>query len=358
MSELQELSQFLDLDTRIDVKTFAVQTVLGLTGTPEGISSMSEAPDLIAKLVHLLADPQIAIAKDASLALINLSADPSMAKTMLKSNNISVVKGLFEIIENQDSHLADPASMILSNLTRDVVSCKLVLQQIDKEKIGVEKIVFIMCQEGYNKHGADLRYLGPVLSNLSQLAEGRQQILDHDKCVIQRLLPFTEYKASVVKRGGIVGTLKNCCFVHQEHPWLMGDEVDIVPRLLLPLAGPTPESFDDEDIDKLPLELQYLDEDKEIEEDDDIRKILLEALNQLCCTKQGRLLMREKNVYVILRELHKVEKNKQVLLACENIVDILIKTEEEINLENYTDVDVPEDLVKTLEDIDKDYLNN
>ena len=139
MSELVELSEFLELDTRVDVKTFAVQAVLGLTGTPEGISSMAEAPDLIAKLVHLLADTQIVrsllfflvfvwvllyfllfqpIAKDASLALINLSADPSMAKTMLKSNNISIVKGLFEIIENQDSHLADPASMILSNLTR------------------------------------------------------------------------------------------------------------------------------------------------------------------------------------------------------------------------------------------------
>ena len=68
--------------------------------------------------------------------------------------------------------------------------------------------------------------------------------------------------------------------------------MDIVPRLLLPLAGPTPDTFDDEDIESLPLELQYLDEDKEVEEDDDIRKILLEALNQLCCTKQGRILMR------------------------------------------------------------------
>jgi len=358
MGELQELAQFLEMDTRSDVKAFAVQTVLGLTGTPEGISSIAQVPDLIPKLVQLLSDTEVAIAKDVSRALINLTADEIMAMRMLKSNTNSIVKGVFSIIENQASHLADPASMILSNLTRDSACCKLVLQQIDNEKIGVEKIVFIMCQEGYNKHGADLRYLGPVLSNISQLAEGRQQILDHEKCVVQRLLPFTEYKSSIVKRGGIVGTLKNCCFVHQEHPWLMGEEVDLVPRLLLPLAGPTPDSFDDEDIDKLPLELQYLDEDKEIEEDDDIRKMLLEALNQLCCTKQGRIIMREKNVYIILRELHKVEKNKQVLLSCENIVDILIKTEDEINLENYSDINVPEDLVPRLEDMDKDFLND
>jgi Domain of unknown function (DUF383) len=57
--------------------------------------------------------------------------------------------------------------------------------------------------------------------------------------------------------------------------------VDILPRLLLPLAGPTPDSMEDEDIDKLPIDLQYLDEDKKVEEDADIRKLLLESLLQV-----------------------------------------------------------------------------
>lgn len=67
-----------------------------------------------------------------------------------------------------------------------------------------------------------------------------------------------------MRRGGIVGALRNCCFDslvsisgvlrnvslerhsglsglsnhQQDHPWLMGNEVDILPHLLLPLAGP------------------------------------------------------------------------------------------------------------------------
>lgn len=53
--------------------------------------------------------------------------------------------------------------------------------------------------------------------------------------------------------------------------------------------------------------------------------MLLEALSQLCATKKGREYLRENNAYVILRELHKWEKDKAVLLACENVVDILIK---------------------------------
>lgn len=89
------------------------------------------------------------------------------------------------------------------------------------------------------------------------------------------------------------------------------------------MAGP--EEFDDEEMDKLPPELQYLGEDKKREPDNDIRKMLLESIHQLCATKSGREFIRSKNAYVILREYHKWEKDREVLLVCENIVDILIR---------------------------------
>lgn len=48
---------------------------------------------------------------------------------------------------------------------------------------------------------------------------------------------------------------------------------------MLPLAGP--EEFDEEENDKLPIDLQYLGDEKEREPDEDIRKMLLEALHQV-----------------------------------------------------------------------------
>jgi len=60
---------------------------------------------------------------------------------------------------------------------------------------------------------------------------------------------------------------------------LLGETVDLLPKLLLPLAGP--EEFDEEDNDKLPIDLQYLGEDKVRERDPDIRKMLIEALTQV-----------------------------------------------------------------------------
>ena len=92
------------------------------------------------------------------------------------------------------------------------------------------------------------------------------------------------------------------------------------------------------------LFFQYLDEDKKIEEDSDIRKLLLEALLQLCSTKKAREIIRDQNAYLILRELHKIESDETVKLACENVIDILIKKEDEIKFDNYKTVEVPEDL--------------
>lgn len=52
--------------------------------------------------------------------------------------------------------------------------------------------------------------------------------------------------------------------------------MDLLPSLLLPLAGP--EQFAEEEMEKLPEDLQYLADDKARELDPDIRKMLLEAL--------------------------------------------------------------------------------
>jgi len=45
------------------------------------------------------------------------------------------------------------------------------------------------------------------------------------------------------------------------------------------LAGP--EEFSDDEMDKLPVDLQYLEPDKEREPDADIRRMLVEAINQV-----------------------------------------------------------------------------
>jgi len=71
----------------------------------------------------------------------------------------------------------------------------------------------------------------------------------------------------------------SCRHLVEHHEWLLSDQVDLLPRLLLPLAGP--EEFDDEEMEKLPADLQYLEPDKEREPDTDIRCLIVEAINQV-----------------------------------------------------------------------------
>ena len=57
---------------------------------------------------------------------------------------------------------------------------------------------------------------------------------------------------------------------------MLNPEIDLLTRLLLPLAGP--EELDTDEMDKLPEDLQYLPPTKQREEDADIRIMLMETI--------------------------------------------------------------------------------
>ncbi|VDP38779.1 unnamed protein product, partial [Heligmosomoides polygyrus] len=81
----------------------------------------------------------------------------------------------------------------------------------------------------------------------------------------------------------------------------MLDESDVyLVALLVPLADCADE-LSDEEMQKLPLRLQYYEgtRDASIE----LRKKLVEALYQLCATRHSRERLRQRGVYAILREM-------------------------------------------------------
>lgn len=343
-SEAAELLSFLTPTTRPDVKGQATEYILGLSGHRDGCRFLRSKPDLIAALFALTSDPSIAIVKDCYRILINLSADETLHQVLV--NDVKVLPVLLKNLLDPEYPFSDQISTILSNLTRHEKTCKTVFKVL-QEEVGLAQVVQVFCHEDFNKK-ATLHYLGPLLSNLTQLPEARNYMMDKDRCVIQRLLPFTQYQASVVRRGGVIGTLRNCCFDHTHHEWLLSDAVDILPFLLLPLAGP--EELTEEENEGLPVDLQYLPEDKKREEDPDIRKMLLETLLLLTATKAGRQTLKDKNVYPIMREFHRWEKNVHVTAACEKLVQVLIGDEPEQGMENLMEVEIPNDVEEKLKE--------
>lgn len=80
---------------------------------------------------------------------------------------------------------------------------------------------------------------------------------DPTKQILTKILPFTQLQDKLIRRGGATGVLKNICFDSARHDWLLGEDVNVLPFILLPLAGP--EEFSEEDNDKFPIELQVSD---------------------------------------------------------------------------------------------------
>lgn len=241
---------------------------------------------------------------------------------------------------------------ILSNISRSETLVDEVMQallEIDENIL--DRLVATFTKIDFNKHKQNLNYLAAVFSNLSQTSSFRHLVAKSETRLLQRLLPFICLETSLIRRGGIVGLLKNICFDTSLHEWLFSPDVDALPFILLPLAGP--EEFDDETNEMLPVELQYLDSEKKRESDPDIRIMLLESLAQLCATRHGRTYLRSKGAYEILRELHKYEcspdGDKRALKACEDVVDILIKTEDEIGHDDLKKVDIPDDMLEKIE---------
>lgn len=145
-------------------------TNAGLTGTPEGRQLLINTSSVIKNLCHLLDDPQKSVATDASLALVNLSADEDIVPYLI-AGDVDVVGIMLGIISNPEHELADPACMLLSNITRIPKGSKHVLQKMLPD---MNKYIDIFCKDKYNKKGARLHYLASVISNLSQIKPMRE----------------------------------------------------------------------------------------------------------------------------------------------------------------------------------------
>lgn len=209
----KELLPFLSLNARIDVKSVAVRYFLEMTGSKEGLDFISTGEKFLLAIMDLTMDRESDISRDSYLALINLSADENIAWKLMNTSKPTFVLDVLHRILKPDCRFADEATSFVSNVSR-YTSCaiKLSEQILSKNsKVTMENIVDVLCKVGYNKK-ANLHHVALILSNLTQVPGIRKVIMDKDRCIIQKLLPFTEFSESSIRRGGIIGTLRNCCF--------------------------------------------------------------------------------------------------------------------------------------------------
>nr|XP_026483073.1 protein HGH1 homolog [Vanessa tameamea] len=353
---LDEMIQFLKPQARIDLKHIALDHLLGLSGTEDGINVLLKNEKIIQSIIELTNDKVDEINKNALLLLVNVTANTTGASEIIKykPSYKNVIEIFIGYVLDQQKKDADAVCMILSNITRQE---NIVEECLDSFMPHLNDLLNVFVNLDYNKKGSKLHYLAPMFSNLSCSPRMRKWLTEENPYVpLLKLLPFCNYEQSVILRGGAIGTIRNLSFDTKYHDFLLSNDLELLTYLLSPLMGN--EDYPDDEMDKLPIALQYLPKEKQRDADVDIRKMIIETLNQLCAQRKGREILRDNGVYYVLRENHKWEKDPNILLACENVVDILIQKEDEVGAEDLTTVEIPEDMTEKFQKMDEEYINS
>ena len=213
MGDLAELMSFLSFESRLDVKCTALEYVLGLTGSDAGKEWVKSNKDIVGKLLDLMKDQNEVISKDAHLAIVNLSADEGIVDSLLSS----IPQFLYYLQNPQWIH-ADKVCTTLSNISRFEVGARCLFKVLTEaaENSSGNMTFYLMVDifdqwRSYN-NCANFHYLASVFLNLSQIHEARKLFLDQKKCILPKLLPYTQFAGSNIRRGGIAGLIKNLCF--------------------------------------------------------------------------------------------------------------------------------------------------
>lgn len=312
----------------------AVQGIAGLSLDKSFQEEVAENTELLPRLFNLILDPSLVVEHEAWKALVNLaqhhliSAAMSNKFALIVAGYICNCSGLTDLIKMDGASVnfspeqlvfSDLACMLLSNLSKNV-SCA--------ESLVSFTGLFV---EIATSPKQKFDFLFSVLADMTLSAECRRYLSEGDHPIFLRLLTFIN-DSSYVKRGGVAVIVKNCLLEVDCHQTILEDHDDTLLAALLGRLVHSECEFSDEDLDKMLLEISLEHRNTPSESDPAIREMVIESLIALGTTYEGRVILREKEVYPIIRECHKLETDDALRGGMEIIVEYIIRDEDHANI--------------------------
>ncbi|KAG8475653.1 hypothetical protein CXB51_032628 [Gossypium anomalum] len=283
-TELEELIGFLSAPSP-PVKKAAVDIVRDLTGSEDGLHSLSNyANTVLPSLSRLLSDDK-EVSEPAAEALVNLSQNAGLAAKMVE---MGLIKIAMDMLYKPGSSITRLLVMLLVNLTQldDGISSLLQIGDDKMQGLYVMKLVRSFCRSSETSASHSFvtplqddpfDHVGSILVNISKKEEGRKMLLDPKRGLLKQIIRQFD-SSSLLRKKGVSGTIRNCCFEaeNQLQNLLLISEF-LWPALLLPVAGN--KIYGEHDTSKMPLELgSALSIDRERVKDPEIRVQALEAI--------------------------------------------------------------------------------
>jgi hypothetical protein len=312
----------------------AVQGVSGFSLDKNFQEEVSNHTELLPKLFNLILDTSLVVEHEAWKALVNLAQNSIISAAMsdkfplVVAGYICSCAGLKDLIKldgitanfsQEQLVFPDLACMLLSNLSKNS-NCAEILVPFTG--------LFI---EIATSPKQKFEFLFSVLADMTLSAECRRYLSEGDHPIFLRLLTFIN-DSSYVKRGGVCVIVKNCLLEVDRHLAILEDHDDaLLAALLGRLVHPECE-FSEEELDKMLLEISLEHRNTPAESDPVIREMIIESMIALGTTYEGRVILREKEVYPIIRECHKLETEDSLRSGMEIIVEYIIRDEDHVNI--------------------------
>lgn len=206
--------------------------------------------------------------------------------------------------------------MILNNITRTPGQAEI-----------ISKLTYLSDYQNFIKllsNSQEQGYLAAVLGNLAVTLTGRTHLVNPE--VLPELISFLTMPGNLIVRRNTARLLRNLSFDVQHHGRLAAH----LPQIVYPLVGG--EEVEEEEMDKLPIDLQYLPEDKVREGDLQTRVLLSDTLFQLGGTYSIREQYREENYYVLLKKYDQWEEDPEARERVQNVIYLIIQDDGEVDL--------------------------
>ncbi|KAB2053246.1 hypothetical protein E1A91_A12G178600v1 [Gossypium mustelinum] len=319
-TELEELIGFLSAPSP-PVKKAAVDIVRDLTGSEDGLHSLSNyANTVLPSLSRLLSDDK-EVSEPAAEALVNLSQNAGLAAKMVE---MGLIKIAMDMLYKPGSSITRLLVMLLVNLTQldDGISSLLQIGDDKMQGLYVMKLVRSFCRSSETSDDP-FDHVGSILVNISKKEEGRKMLLDPKRGLLKQIIRQFD-SSSLLRKKGVSGTIRNCCFEaeNQLQNLLLISEF-LWPALLLPVAGN--KIYGEQDTSKMPLELgSALSIDREPVKDPEIRVQALEAIYLIALQEAGRRALWSVNGPRILQVGYEDEEDPKVMEAYEQIGSLLV----------------------------------
>lgn len=336
-SDLEDLVSFLH-SPQPAVVQIALDNLVGYSqGAHQQIFSYDNY-EAIKDLKKLSKDEGKTTVNQSVTILSNLCDDITMRNLIVEDEEY--LQHLVGQIANIHNSNADIMCILLTNMAKNDAITKVLNMEIkhDEEHSKIFKSsraldcmmdCFVKGADRTLNKYAEYDYLSYFFADISRFSEGRDYFISeqaYDEVVpITKLLVFTEKYDSKIRREGVASTIKNSLFDTKSHLKLLDDKINLLPYILLPLAGP--EEIDEDDMFNLPEELQLLPSDKKRDPVSNIICTHLESLLLLCTTREVREYLRDKAVYALIKELHKPVEVEEVADLIDRLVQLLMRDE-------------------------------